>query len=125
MPSKHHQFAKFITAKREALGLSKSELAREIGVHRSNVTFWEYGKVLPQPSVLEPLAQALKVSYEDLFTLAGYSHPEGLPEPEPYLRALYPGISQKAVAEATRLFDGFDDRYKRAGRGKGRRGDDR
>ncbi|MGH7490166.1 MAG: helix-turn-helix domain-containing protein [bacterium] len=111
MPSKHPQFAKFITSQREARGLSKSELAREVGVHRSNVTFWEYGKVLPQPSALEPLARALKVSYEDLFALAGYSHPEGLPNLSPYLRAKYPGLSKKALAEADRFIAEFEDRY--------------
>ncbi len=111
MASKHHQFANFITAKREARGFSKSELAREVGVHRSNVTFWEYGDVLPQPNILEPLARALKVSYEDLFALAGYSHPQGLPNPSPYLRAKYPGLSKKALAEADRFFAKFEDRY--------------
>lgn len=121
MPPKHRQFAKFITAKREERSISKSELARELGVVRANVTFWEDGKFLPQPSVLEPLARALRVSYEDLFALAGYVPPEGLPSPEPYLRALYPGITKEGLAEAERLFGRFDDRFKKAKRKKGRR----
>jgi transcriptional regulator with XRE-family HTH domain len=123
MPSKHPQFAKFVTAHREALGLSRNRLAKEVGVHRSNVTYWESGEGLPMASVLEPLARALKVSYEDLFALAGYAHPEGLPEPVPYLRAKFPGISKKALAEAQRLFEDFDDRYRKGGKAgkKGRR----
>lgn len=95
-----------------------------VGVTKPTVHYWESGNVLPQATVLEPLARALKVSYEDLFALAGYAHPEGLPEPMPYLRVLYPGITKKAVAEAERLFKDLDDRFGTDGRtrgGKGRR----
>jgi transcriptional regulator with XRE-family HTH domain len=123
MPTKHRQFASFITAKRKQRGLSKSELAREVGVVRANVTFWEAGKFLPQPTALERLARALRVSYEDLFVLAGYVSPKGLPGTEPYLRALYPGISQKRLSEAKALFDVIDAEQKRGTRAgtKGRR----
>lgn len=121
MPPKHRQFAKFITAKREERGISKSELARELGVVRANVTFWEDGKFLPQPNVLEPLARALRVSYEDLFALAGYVRPDGLPGTEPYLRALYPGITERRLAEAKRLFAKLDAEEEKRPKRKGRR----
>lgn len=123
MPSKHPEFAAFITTHRDALGLSRNQLAKAVGVHRSNITYWESGEGLPMANVLEPLARALKVSYEDLFALAGYTHPEGLPEPVPYLRAKFPSISKRALAEAERLFEGFDDRYAQGGKAgkKGRR----
>jgi transcriptional regulator with XRE-family HTH domain len=111
MSPTHPQFARFLTKHRKACGLSKSELAREVGVHRSNVTFWEYGKVLPKVNVLERLARALHVSYEDLFAMAGYANPEGLPDPKPYLRAKYPGLSKRAITEAEKFFDDFEDRH--------------
>lgn len=123
MPPKYRQFASYVSSQRAERGLSQRELAAMVGVTRQAIFYWESGKVLPQANVLEPLARALGVSYEDLFALAGYAHPEGLPEPVPYLRAKYPGISKKAVAEAERLFADFDGRYKKgsADRKKGRR----
>lgn len=104
MTTKHPQFAAFITKHREALGLSMNQLAKEIGVPRSRIHYWEQGEFLPQADILEPLARALRVSYEDLFALAGYAAPGGLPSPEPYLRAKFPGISKRKLAEAKRLF---------------------
>jgi transcriptional regulator with XRE-family HTH domain len=111
MPSPNPQLGKFIKRHREAIGLSMYQLAREIGVNRSSVHYWEQGKYEPEPQTLEALARGLKVSYEDLFALSGYSNPEQLPDPEPYLRAKYPGISQRKLAEAKRLLDEIDQRY--------------
>ena len=121
MPSKHPQFATFVTAHREQQGLSKADLAVEVGVTKSNVHYWESGEGLPMANVLEPLARALKVSYEDLFALAGYTHPEGLPEPEPYLRVLYPGITKRKLTEAKRLFAELDAEEEKRTKRKGRR----
>lgn len=121
-PPKHRQFARYVASRRAALGLSQRELAEQVGVTSPTVHYWESGNVLPQATVLEPLARALGVSYEDLFALAGYTHPEGLPDPVPYLRAKYPGITKKALTEAEELFERFDDRYKKSTtRRKGRR----
>lgn len=104
MPAKHRQFATFITTHRKALGLSMNQLAKEIGAPRSRIHYWEQGEYLPHVEVLEPLAQALRVSYEDLFALAGYTHPDALPSPQPYLRAKFPRASKRTLAEAERLF---------------------
>lgn len=120
MPGKHRQFAAFITSHREALGLSMNQLAKEISVPRSRIHYWEQGDYLPHVEVLEPLAQALKVSFEDLFALAGYAHPEGLPSPEPYLRAKFPGISARKLGEAKRLFDQIEAAERRAKKGRRR-----
>lgn len=111
MPLPNHQLATFIKRHREALGLSMNQLATEIGVNRSSLHYWEQGKYEPEPQTLEALARGLKVSYEDLFALSGYSNPERLPNPEPYLRAKYPGISQRKLTEAKRLLDEIDQQY--------------
>lgn len=121
MPPKDRQFAAFITARRKERGLSMNQLAKEIGVPRSRVHYWEQGDHLPQVEILEPLAQALKVSYEDLFVLAGYVRPEGLPGTEPYLRTLYPGITKRRLAEAKRLFAEIDAEEEKRGKRKGKR----
>jgi transcriptional regulator with XRE-family HTH domain len=114
------QLGKFIKRQREAIGKSMYQLAQEIGVNRSSVHYWEQGAYEPEPQTLEALARGLQVSYEDLFALSGYSNPEQLPEPEPYLRAKFPGISQRKLAEAKRLLDEIDRRYGDDSSGKGR-----
>lgn len=111
MSPKQRQFAAFITKHRKQRKLSMAALAKEVGVTKSNVHYWESGEGVPKASVLEPLAQALGVSYEDLFALAGYAHPEGLPEPAPYLRAKFGDVPKKALAEAEEFFSEWQERY--------------
>jgi transcriptional regulator with XRE-family HTH domain len=121
MPARHRQLASFISAHREKAGLSPSELAAEVGMTRQAVHYWESGKALPQATILEPLARALKVSYEDLYALAGYT-PDTLPSGGPYLRTKFPGASKRKLAEAERLYAELEaDEGKRATRKKGKR----
>lgn len=120
MNPKNHQFASFLTKHRKAAGLSMEELAGQVGTTKSNVHYWESGEWLPSAGQLEPLAQALKLSYEDVFAAAGYSHPAGLPEPEPYLRAKFPGISERKVTEAKRLFRQIEASEQRSKKGRER-----
>jgi len=105
------QLGQFIKQQREAVGKSMYQLSREIGVNRSSLHYWEQGAYEPEPQTLELLARGLDVSYEDLFALSSYATPTQLPEPEPYLRAKYPGISQRKLAEAKRLLDEIDQQY--------------
>ncbi len=109
--SKSRKFAEFIAAHRKERGLSMAQLAEMVGVTKSNVHYWESGEGLPKASVLEPLAQALGTSYEDLFALAGYARPDGLPELSPYLRAKYGALPEEALAEAEAFFDELTERY--------------
>jgi len=51
---------------REAAGLSLRELARLIGEHPSNVSFWERTGKTPKSEVLVPMAAALGVTVEEL-----------------------------------------------------------
>ena len=109
--AKRGQFSTFIAARRKERELSMAQLAEAVGVAKSNVHYWESGEGLPKATVLEPLAQALGVSYEDLFALAGYAHPEGLPAFRPYLRAKYGALPDDALAEAEAFFDELTERY--------------
>ena len=115
--AKRRQFATFIAARRKERELSMAQLAEAVGVTKSNIHYWESGEGLPKASVLEPLAQALGSSYEDLFALAGYAHPEGLPEFAPYLRAKYGAWPEEALAEAEAFFDELTERYGEKGGG--------
>ena len=50
------------------------------------------------------IARALKVDFEDLYSLAGYESPERLPTFQPYLRAKYE-LPPEAVADLERYFE--------------------
>jgi transcriptional regulator with XRE-family HTH domain len=115
MRSKHPQFAAYLTKRRQDLGLSMYRVAKLTGFSPALVKWWEDGQGLPKLASLEPLAQALEVSYEDLVTAAGHTA-SGLPEPEPYLRAKFPGVSERKLAEATRLFDQIEAAERRSKR---------
>jgi transcriptional regulator with XRE-family HTH domain len=119
--SPNPQLGKFIKRHREASGVSMYQLAREIGANRSSLHYWEQGKYEPEPHTLEALARGLKVSYEDLFALSGYSNPEQLPEPEPYLRARYSHVSDRKLIEAKQMLDQLDAVEARSKKRKGRK----
>ena len=92
-------------------------LAKEAGIPRSQVLRIERGDIRPGPETLARLATALKLEVEDLYTLAGYTAPEGLPGVEPYLRTKY-GMRGAALKEAVRVFDELQERQKGGRRGK-------
>ncbi len=99
MPPKNHQLASLIRDRRTALGLTQPQLAERIGVTKSNVFYWETAKFVPGPPVLGKLAEALEVSEEDLFALAGYARPTGLPTYSPYFRLKYGHLPEDAIRE--------------------------
>ena len=57
---------KRLRAFRQAAGLSQSELAHKLGVHRSNIGFWENNGIIPRSDLLTPMAEALGVTVNDL-----------------------------------------------------------
>ena len=59
-----------LKARREAIGLSKRELARRVGVKASHVVYLETGRRRPSFSLLARLGDALKLETEPLFLLA-------------------------------------------------------
>ncbi len=108
------QFGKYIAKRRKAVGLTTEALAEQVGTSRSAIHYWETGKWLPSVSQLEPLAQALEVSYEELFVKAGHD-PDVLPDPEPYFRLKFPGASDRKLKEAKRLFEQTEKAERRKG----------
>jgi transcriptional regulator with XRE-family HTH domain len=114
MPS-NAKFAAFITRRRKKLGLTAPQLAEKVGVTKSNVSVWESGQFLPKLSVLERLARALEVSYEELLEKGSYPrHEIG---PVEYFRRN--GFPKEAIAEAERLFAKWDRKHpKRARRSR-------
>jgi len=116
------QLGAFVKKKRLAKGLSQEQLAAEVGIPHSTVSRIEAGKFdAPRPDKLGRLADALGVNYRDLFALAGYATPAGLPEPAPYLRAKYRHLPDSAIAEAERFFAELETRYQQGSKPKGGR----
>ena len=111
MPS-NDKFAAFVTRRRKSLGLTAPQLAEKVGVTKSNVSVWESGKYLPHLSVLERLARALEVGYEELLAKGNYPRHEVGPA-EYFRRNGYP---REAVAEAERLYSKLENKYPKRGR---------
>jgi transcriptional regulator with XRE-family HTH domain len=119
-PAPSRELGEFIRRHREAAGLSMYKLAQEAGVPRSQVLRIERGDIQPGPETLARLAGPLKLEVEDLYPLAGYTAPEGLPGFETYLRTKF-GMNDAAVAEAEDFFRDLQERQKGGRRGKRRR----
>ena len=64
----HYVTGATIKALREKLGMTQAELAGKILVSDKTVSKWETGKGLPDITLLEPLAMALRVSVPELMS---------------------------------------------------------
>ena len=64
----HYVTGATVKALREKLGLTQADLAAKILVSDKTVSKWETGKGLPDITLLEPLAQALRVSVPELMS---------------------------------------------------------
>ena len=62
----HYITGKMIKELREKEGYTQLELAQILAVSDKTISKWETGKGLPDISLIEPLAKALKVSVIEL-----------------------------------------------------------
>ena len=101
---------------REAHQLSLRQLAEQVElVDRGYLWKLERGLLLkPAPAILERLATVLNLELADLYALAQYPQPRGLPEFQPYLRAKY-DLPEKAIRELERHFEAVSRQYRGGG----------
>ena len=85
---------------REIAGLSKSELARRVGVGPTAVHNWEENGVMPRIDVSQRLTEALEVSFVQLMS--------GDDSPERHTTTGAPSTHQPEVSRGERL-----DQYRR------------
>lgn len=92
----HQKTGTLIAARRNELGLTQKELAKQLNISDRTISKWERGAGFPDISLLEPLADALGLTLLELFR--GERTPEPEPEPEKEkmvretLRVLHPAI---------------------------------
>ncbi len=64
----NYTFGNYICEHREKVGLSQSQLGEKLGVSNKAVSKWENGGSYPSSELMLPLAKALNVTIEDLYT---------------------------------------------------------
>jgi transcriptional regulator with XRE-family HTH domain len=90
MPSESTgQLGEYIRQRRGELHLSLRGLETATGIQRGALSRIENGSRQPSPELLQRLAEALQLDYEDLYAVGGISRPEKLPELDAYLRTRY------------------------------------
>jgi transcriptional regulator with XRE-family HTH domain len=95
----------YIRSRRLSLGLSRAGAAEASDLDPSYWAKLENGNYIkPAPPHLSAVAEVLKVPVADLYSLAGYEIPDGLPSLQPYLRARY-DLPPEAVADLERYFE--------------------
>lgn len=88
-----------VHAARSAKGMSVRALADRVGVNFSSISYIEAGRVhRPAVRTLQRLSRALEIPLDQLYSLAGYNRPEGLPELRDYLRLKY-RLDDEGIAE--------------------------
>lgn len=94
-----------LAERRKALGLSRAEVARRVGITDSSLLRFEDGTISrPRPDVLKTLAETLDLDLADLYAAAGYVQPTSLPSFAPYLRSKYAGLPASATRELEASF---------------------
>jgi transcriptional regulator with XRE-family HTH domain len=95
----------YIKARRLSLGLSRAGAAEASDLDPSYWAKLETGHYQnPAPQHLSTIAGVLGLPLADLYGLAGYEIPEGLPNLQPYLRAKY-DLPHEAVVDLERYFE--------------------
>ena len=80
---------RFIAQRRKELNLTQRELAEALHVTDKAVSKWERGAGCPDISLLEPLAEALGLSVDQLLTYqTAPAEPEAAEEPAPTSEAV-------------------------------------
>ena len=78
-PAMSQKFGAHLVELRKAAGLSQNQLADNLGMPQSNISFWEQWEKPPRGEVLPKLAEALAVSLDELLNFKA-PKPKGGPK---------------------------------------------
>lgn len=99
-PEQAVEVGMYLKEKREGLGMTTYQVGDKANVDQSQVVRVENGQILKlTPDLLQRLALAVNAPVVDVFTLAGYPLPKGLPGLRPYMRAKYRTLTPEALDE--------------------------
>lgn len=102
------EFGALLRKRREKLGLSTHELARQADISQPTILRLEQGRfAAPRPDKLARIADVLGLGLADLYARVGYVTPSDLPSFEAYLTVKYPALPKRAKGELTRHFAGL------------------
>lgn len=116
-PSDHHNEALMtlgttLRMRREAAGLSRTELAKRLQVSLPHLSRLERDEVThPSLKLLQRIAKCLDIRLEDLYALTGLLLPTDLPDFIPYLHAKHPDWPDLVVAELADFCDFLQHKY--------------
>ena len=90
----------YLKQKRQKAGLTTYDVSERSGLIQSQIVRIENGQIMKLvPDTLQRIAEVLNVPLADVFALAGYPVPRGLPGLRPYMRAKYRQLSPEALDE--------------------------
>ena len=88
---------------REASGLSQSQLAEQLKVHRSNIGFWENSGIIPRSDLLIPMSKLLGVPVEKL--LGENPKASKLPAPAGRARIVFDRVSKLPKRQQQKILE--------------------
>lgn len=86
----NYEFGNYLCLRRQQKNLSQAELAALLGVTNKAVSKWENGAAYPSTELMLPLAQALGVTIEELYTVVSKSK-----KPPSFLRRGMDAVARK------------------------------
>jgi transcriptional regulator with XRE-family HTH domain len=102
----------YIRRAREQKGISGRRLAATINMHHGYLARLEAGDYKrPSPEILERIAAALNLPYDDLFAITGQHAPSGLPGFVPYIRAKYE-VDDETLLKLNAYFNRLREEHK-------------
>lgn len=111
-PKQAKELGRLLRQRRQELGLSKMEVAKQVGTTDATIFRIEQGHfAAPAPDKLSRIAEVLGLSLADVFALAEYAIPSELPSFQPYLRTKYRDLPAEAVEQLERSFQRLAKRH--------------
>lgn len=96
----------WLRERRQEAGIGTTELAKRTGINDATITRIEQGTIArPDPRKLSRIADALELNLADVYAMAGYATPTGLPSFQPYLRRKYQDLPETALDDLQQAFD--------------------
>lgn|SRR5208282_4559167 len=115
--SDHHEsgvstLGELLRSRREAAGLSLTQMAAKLDISRPYLSRLERGEYTnPSSKILIQLGKRLNIRTEDIYALTGCLLPTDLPNFAPYLRAKHPDWPALVIAELDDFCDYLKHKY--------------